>query len=32
MEQSIRNKQAAALAETGGYYKHICWMADGRLL
>ena len=27
MEQSIRNKQAAALAETGGYYKHICWMA-----
>ena len=27
MEQTIRNKQAAALARTGGYYKHICWMA-----
>ena len=27
MEQTIREQQAAALARTGGYYKHICWMA-----
>ena len=27
MEQTIREQQAAALAQTGGYYKHICWMA-----
>ena len=27
MEQTIREQQAAALARTGSYYKHICWMA-----
>ena len=27
MEDSIKKQQAAELARTGGYYKHICWMA-----
>ncbi len=27
MEETIRNQQAEALARTGRYYKHICWMA-----
>lgn len=27
MQDTIKNTQTAALAETGRYYKHICWMA-----
>ena len=27
MEETTRKEQEAALAQTGRYYKHICWMA-----
>src|SRR5699024_12339515 len=27
MQDTIKNTQTAALAQTGRYYKHICWMA-----